>query len=124
MPVSEVGTDPHRVEMWTDASRDAYNDYREGYDWDFRRFQNVEGYVSEPLDGLWARAPYLHNGSVPTLADLLEPPERRPTRFVRGGEVLDPLRGGFLAAACDPAQGGAEFCFDTGLPGNDNGGHL
>ena len=124
IPVGEVGTDAHRVEMWTDESRDAYGNYREGYDWGFRYFQNVEGYVSEPLDGLWARAPYLHNGSVPTLVDLLEPAQRRPVRFVRGGEVLDPVRGGFAAPACSALLTRPEFCFDTTMPGNSNRGHL
>jgi hypothetical protein len=55
-----------------------------------------------PLVGLHASAPYLHNGSVPTLAALLEPVERRPKTF--------PL-------------GRAGFVFDTRLPGNDNQGH-
>jgi mono/diheme cytochrome c family protein len=124
VPVEEVGTDPHRAEMWTDAARDAYNGYREGYDWGFRSFQNVEGYVAEPLQGLWLGAPYLHNGSVPTLADLLAPPEARPRAFVRGLEDLDPERGGFVAPACDPRQKPeVGFCYDVSQPGNYNGGH-
>lgn len=45
-----------------------------------------QGYVTGPLDGLWARAPYLHNGSVPTLAHLLAP-ATRPAKFLRG--VID-----------------------------------
>jgi hypothetical protein len=125
IPVEEVGTDMHRVAMWTDEARDAYLGYREGYDWGFEAFQNVEGYVAQPHFGLWMTAPYLHNGSVPTLADLLEPTERRPVAFVRGLEVLDGERGGFLAPACDPrAPPRQGFCFDTSLPGNGNQGHL
>jgi mono/diheme cytochrome c family protein len=125
VPVDEVGTDPARVRMWTDAARDAYNGYREGYDWGFKAFQNVEGYIAEPLWGLWLGAPYLHNGSVPTLGDLLEPEARRPARFVRGLEVLDGQRGGFLAPACDAGPVPAPaFCYDTDQPGNGRGGHL
>lgn len=125
VPVAEVGTDRHRVDMWTTAARDAYNGYRRGYDWGFHHFRKVEGYVSEPLDGLWLRAPYLHNGSVPTLADLLEPPERRPSAYLRGIEVLDAARGGFVAPACEPgAVAPGAFCYDTRLPGNGNGGHV
>ena len=97
IPLEEVQTDRHRIDMWTTAARDAYNNYRTGYDWNFSHFQKVEGYVAETLDGLWLRAPYLHNGSVPTLADLLEVPQDRPKAFVRGGEVLDSSRGGFVA---------------------------
>ena len=41
-------------------------------------------YESRVLGGIWAAAPYLHNGSVPTLADLLEPVERRPVSFKVG----------------------------------------
>jgi hypothetical protein len=111
--------------MWTTAARDAYNNYRKGYDWNFSHFQKIEGYVAETLDGLWLRAPYLHNGSVPTLADLLEGPQNRPKAFVRGGEVLDPNRGGFVAPSCDPSRPEkGVFCFDTTLPGNANSGHV
>lgn len=125
IPVDEVGTDHHRVDMWTPEARDAYNAYQRGYQWGFRHFRDVDGYVSETLDGLWLRAPYLHNGSVPTLADLLEAPERRPSAFLRGIEVIDPVRGGFLAPACEPGKSArGTFCFDTGLPGNGNSGHL
>lgn len=124
IPVEEVGTDPHRVEMWTDAARDTYAGYSEGYDWGFSAFQNVEGYIAEPLAGLWLNAPYLHNGSVPTLVDLLEPPAERPRAFVRGLEELDPEKGGFAAPPCDPGQKPeAGFCYDVTQPGNDNGGH-
>jgi len=125
IPIEEIQTDRHRIDMWTTAARDAYNSYRKGYDWNFSHFQKLEGYVAETLDGLWLRAPYLHNGSVPTLADLLEGPQDRPKAFVRGGEVLDSNRGGFVAPSCDPRRAEKElFCFDTTLPGNANSGHL
>ena len=74
------------------------------------------------VGGVWARSPYLHNGSVPTLADLLEPPASRPVTFVRGRDTLDASRGGFTAPPCESQPAG--FCFDTRLPGNSNGGHL
>jgi hypothetical protein len=73
---------------------------------------------------LWLRAPYLHNGSVPTLADLLSPADKRPKAFVRGLDVLDPNKGGFEAPPCTPEQKiQAGFCFDTSVRGNWNGGH-
>jgi hypothetical protein len=124
IPIEEVGTDRHRLDMWSTAARDAYNHYRVGYDWNFSHFQKTDGYVAETLDGLWLRAPYLHNGSVPTLFDLLEAPPDRPRAFLRGGEVLDSVHGGFVAPACDPThtENGA-FCFDTAMPGNANSGH-
>ena len=55
-----------------------------------------------PLDGIRLRAPHLHNGSVPTLRDLLEP-FARPRAFARGGTLIDAVRVGFASAA-DPAQ--------------------
>jgi hypothetical protein len=67
VPVAEVGTDRHRLEMWTPASATAYNAYGAGHAWKFSGFRTTGGYVSVPLEGLWLRAPYLHNGSVPTL---------------------------------------------------------
>ena len=125
IPIDDVQTDRHRIDMWTTKARDTYNDYRKGYDWGFSHFQKLNGYVAEPMDGLWLRAPYLHNGSVPTLVDLLKVPEDRPKAFVRGGEVLDSEHGGFVAPTCDPArpQQGT-FCFDIALPGNSNSGHV
>ena len=96
IPLAEVGTDRHRLDMWTKPSAAAYNAYGDGHAWKFSHFRTTDGYVSVPLDGLWLRAPYLHNGSVPTLADLLEPVEQRPTQFWRGYDVYDPVRVGFV----------------------------
>ncbi len=125
IPIEEVGTDPNRVAMWNDAARDAYNAYDEGYDWGFVQFQNVEGYIAEPLEGLWLNGSYLHNGSVPTLADLLALPEQRPSAFLRGLDILDNDKGGFLAPSCEPQNPPADgFCYDTEVVGNDNAGHL
>ncbi len=75
-------------------------------------------YKARSLNGVWATAPYLHNGSVPTLADLLRPPEQRPARFWVGRLEFDPARVGFVSAAF---PGGYEF--DTSAPGNSNAGH-
>jgi hypothetical protein len=132
-PIEYVGTDPGRLGSYTlemekyqkDRLFCAYPDYR------FRQFKKTNGYANMPLDGLWLRAPYLHNGSVPTLADLLEAPANRPAYFRRGRQHvrLDPARGGFETLACIPRQAddpdsSGSFCFDTTLPGNSNRGHL
>jgi hypothetical protein len=83
------------------------------------------GYKADMLHGIWGQAPYLHNGSVPTLRDLLSPPEVRPAAFLRGLDVVDGANGGFIAPPCDPALPQPHgFCFDTRLPGNGNGGHV
>lgn len=82
--------------------------------------QQTDGYKNVSLAGLWARAPYLHNGSVPTLWDLLQPPGLRPATFARGGNVLDPKRLGFEIGTGSTVQ---PFLFDTRLRGNSNAGH-
>jgi mono/diheme cytochrome c family protein len=121
VPVSEVGTDRHRLDMWTKGSAAAYNAYAAGREWAFSRFRTTEGYVAVSLDGLWLRGPYLHNGSVPSLADLLEPPDKRPARFWRGSDLIDPNRVGFVSEGDEAQRAGT--LYDTSLPGNSNAGH-
>jgi hypothetical protein len=77
-------------------------------------------YAARPLYGIWAAAPYLHNGSVPTLYHLLLPPEQRPKMFALGGREYDPVRLGF---AVDTACGQQDCVVDTTRTGDGNGGH-
>jgi hypothetical protein len=121
VPVDEVGTDRHRLDMWTPGSAAAYNAYGEGHDWKFSHFRTTGGYVSVALEGLWLRAPLLHNGSVPTMADLLERPENRPRRFWRGYDVYDASKVGFISEGAAAQQAGTPY--DTDQPGNSNAGH-
>ena len=72
-------------------------------------------YLARPLTGVWATAPYLHNGSVPTLWHLLHPAER-PAKFVVGNREYDPAKLGY-------STGGNGWTFDTSQPGNSNTGH-
>jgi cytochrome c2 len=122
VPLEVVGTDRHRLDMWTQAAATAYNNYQADYNWGFKNFRKTNGYVSPPLDGLWLRAPYLHNGSVPTLAELLEPPDKRPKLFWRGYDVYDQEKIGFISSGAEAEQFGSRY--DTSLPGNSNEGHL
>jgi len=77
-------------------------------------------YKARPLEGIWATAPYLHNGSAPTLYDLLLPPAQRPSTFKVGTRVYDPVKAGY---STDPNAPGNSFTFDTSLEGNANTGH-
>jgi hypothetical protein len=122
IPVSEVGTDGHRVKIWTKEAADAYNAYASKYPWGFSHFRSTDGYASVPLDAIWARAPYLHNGSVPSLRDLLETPDRRPKIFYRGYDVFDPTKVGFVAGGPEAQRVG--FRYDTSVVANSNEGHL
>ena len=125
-PNSKLGDDPHRLDSYTERLRDyQLANFFKGTPYQFKSFVKTDGYADLPLDGLWLRAPYLHNGSVPTLADLLKAPDQRPVAFTRGGDNLDSTNGGFQAPPCDPpSPPGKAFCFDTRLPGNGNSGHL
>ena len=67
-----------------------------GKPWKFSHFRKTDGYANMPLDGVWLRAPYLHNGSVPTLRALLFPDER-PAVFYRGYDVYDWQPVGFVS---------------------------
>ena len=119
----DIGTDRHRLDSYTSAF--AANQYSlfPSSPYRFRRFRKTDGYANHPLDGIWARAPYLHNGSVPTLRDLLELPERRPAVFYRGYDVYDQERVGFVTTV--PEERGRQFFrYDTSIPGNSNAGHL
>jgi hypothetical protein len=123
IPATELDTDRHRIDMWTEAAKDRYTNYHEGdYNWGFHSFHKTNGYLANELTGLWLRGPYLHNGSVPTLRDLLAPPEQRPMRFYRGYDLVDSARGGFASQAGTPAEKYGTL-YDTTVPGNGNGGH-
>ena len=94
-----------------------------GTDRELANTTNASGYVAGPLDGIWMRGPYLHNGSVPSVGDLLKPPAQRPATFYRGNNLLNSRDIGFIS---DLAQEkGLHFAlFDTRQPGNCNSGHL
>jgi cytochrome c peroxidase len=122
IPVNDVGIDRHRLDMWTEEAARAYNAYGQGYAWKVNAFTKTSGYVAVPLDGLWLKAPYLHNGSVPSLRDLMEIPETRPQLFYRGYDVYDPQKVGFITEGSEAERTGLRH--ETSVPGNGNGGHL
>ncbi|MGZ3771983.1 MAG: di-heme-cytochrome C peroxidase, partial [Bdellovibrio sp.] len=83
------------------------------------------GYIAKPLAGIWATAPFLHNGSVPTLMDLLKPVEQRPKFFNVKIREFDPVNIGYKGAHRDsPCRSDEEAtCFDVSKVGNANTGH-
>ncbi|HQU97666.1 MAG TPA: cytochrome c [Nitrosomonas sp.] len=121
IPVTELGTDRHRVDMWTAEAAKRYNTYEKNHDWGMRNFQDVDGYVAVLLDGIWLRGPYLHNGSVPTLKDLLRKAEDRPEKFFRGYDLIDPKNIGFVSSGAMAEKVGV--LYDTKVSGNSNVGH-
>lgn len=78
----------------------------------------VDSYKARPINGVWASGPYLHNGSVPTIYDLLLPAAQRPQEFYVGNTELDLEKVGHISKAAPNTS-----LFDTRLPGNSNAGH-
>ena len=122
-PIEHIGTDRHRLDSYSaDLAVNQNLLYSADSSERFQHFRKTFGYANHPLDGLWLRAPYLHNGSVPTLRDLLNPAQERPTRFYRGYDVYDPKNVGFVSDV-SAEKTRKYFAFDTALPGNGNAGH-
>lgn len=125
-----IGTDPARAQGLSDRLVAHYNTtwLAENYP----AAPKMVGYQAPPLDGIWATAPYLHNGSIPTLAALLDSSER-PSRFKRppstGFEHYDQVGVGwkFEVVAEPPSPAlppfEAKFIYDTTRFGLGNGGH-
>ena len=74
----------------------AYNAYAKDYAWKFSHFRSTNGYVPPLMDADLDACPYLHNGSVPTLRDMLQRPDKRPKVFYRGYNVFEPRDIGFV----------------------------
>jgi hypothetical protein len=122
VPIEEIGTDRERLDSFTDELAESMNTLGTGYPWQFSHFRKTNGYANMPLDGVWLRARYLHNGSVPTMRDLLSPPEERPQVFYRGYDVYNFEDLGFVSSG--PEAEAVGFRFDTSERGNGNQGHL
>jgi len=121
--IDAIRTDPYRLNSYTPAfASNQYSLYPDS-PYRFTHFRKTNGYANHPLDGIWLRAPYLHNGSVPTLRDLLDPPESRPKAFYRGYDVYDQARLGFVSDVAE-ADGQVFSRYDTSVPGNGNTGHV
>lgn len=124
VPIATVGTDPAYAEQFMAPGRltDWFNrSWYAGAGAETARMVPSRAYLAPPLDGVWATAPYLHNGSVPTLAALLES-ATRPTRWVRdlASSTYDMTAVGWPVAvvAASDAQ-----TYDTTRVGYSNRGH-
>src|ERR1022692_4297813 len=121
IPIADIGTDRNRMDTWNQAAADQANEKVKEIGIIRPNMVKQEGYVSPPLDGLWMRAPYLHNGSVPTLRDLMAPVAERTKVFYRGYDVYDPVNVGFVTAGAAAEREGWKN--DTSVRGNGNQGH-
>ncbi|MFO0936150.1 MAG: c-type cytochrome [Gemmataceae bacterium] len=133
IPIEIIGTDPNRFQNISEKYHEAYN-----ASWFAREspapkiMKESVGYQAPPLDGIWATAPYFHNGSVPTLDGVLNS-QKRPTRFTRSYRTdeadYDPVRVGWKVKEVperdDPKASAFERrkIYDTSRPGRSNRGH-
>jgi mono/diheme cytochrome c family protein len=121
-PIDHIRTDTGRLNSYTELLSVNQNTLYAGYSGRFKGFHKTNGYANMPLDGIWLRSPYLHNGSVPTLRDLLNPASQRPKVFYRGYDVFDWDKVGFVADVAEE-KGQQFFRYDTSVEGNSNVGH-
>lgn len=137
VPLQEIGTDRARYDGITPEFVAYYNkswfaQEQQGWLADGFTSRRTEGYQAPPLDGVWATAPYFHNGSTPTLADVLNS-RQRPRIFTRsyrtGDADYDRAKVGWrvqvLDRPADPNLSPTERrkVYDTTQPGRGNGGH-
>jgi len=81
---------------------------------------DILAYKARPLDGIWATAPYLHNGSVSSLYELLLPASERASEFWVGNREYDPDNVGFVNERPENTDA---FLLETQIEGNRNIGH-
>jgi processive rubber oxygenase RoxA-like protein len=135
VPLAKVGTDPSLVGGLTPAIeehfRKSWFTRERGPDGRPFPLRYNAGYQAPPLDGVWATAPYLHNGSVPTLYQLLKS-DQRPRVFTRsyqsGVDDYDADRVGWKVTELPQAPPArtpreARQIYDTSRPGRSNAGH-
>jgi len=120
-----VGTDPALAEGAAETyhgQADAYNQGWFGQGPHAAKMVPEPGYVAPPLDGVWATAPYLHNGSVPNLETLLDS-TKRPTYWKRSfkADDYDLEKVGWRFQ--EEKAGGDKTIYDTTLLGHSARGH-
>jgi hypothetical protein len=129
--LEDIGTDPLLATGSTHLAGEFVEWYHESFYGELSRIEPAEGYVAPPLDGVWATAPFLHNGSVPTIAALLESSTRPQywRRLSLDSADYDTATLGWRFEAVDhghatePDATVKKTIYDTTLPGYGNAGH-
>jgi cytochrome c5 len=125
VPLDRIGTDPMLARRAGQFAEPFTRWFNSSFYGERARLEPGAGYVPPPLDGVWATAPYLHNGSVPNLAALLDSSRRLPRTYIEREEDsydLDAVGWPNLDAAQQPGAP-AKRIYDASLPGYANGGH-
>jgi Cytochrome c len=119
--VNEIGTDPTRATVFTQTQADRFNKFLaelQAVGYEPAKEPGLRGtgkYIAVTLSGVWARSPYLHNGSVRTMEQLLTQPVQRAKNFHRGSRIYDEQALGYIDAG--------SYVLDTATSGNSNSGH-
>jgi hypothetical protein len=121
--LSEVNTDRGRLDSWNKDAAIQANKVVTAMGLERKGLveETLNGYNAVFLDGIWLRAPYLHNGSVPTLRDLLKPAADRPKVFFRGYDLYDPVDVGFVSQGPEAQRSGTRL--DVTSKSGGNQGH-
>ena len=131
--IAKIGTDPVDLEGKGDLIQKYYTNWfnkdKTGATIDTQKSLERQSYLAPPLDGIWASAPYLHNGSVPTLYHILHPDQRPSVWRVVDYERYDHQLMGLLFERSDTVPKEITVpekrrYFDTSVPGLSNAGHL
>lgn len=125
--LDDVGTDSRRFHAVTKEQREASNASFLQYEGEHPLTIESEGYLAQPLDGIWATAPYFHNGAAPTLWDVMNPTER-PEIWKRTENGYDQIKVGLEVEHFEAIPDGLtsrvkRMYYDTSQPGNSNAGH-
>jgi hypothetical protein len=119
--IAEVGTDPVRASMFTEKLAEGFNKFLADLETDGYvppkeyGVRSTGKYWAPTLSGVWARSPFLHNGSVRTMQELLTAPEQRAKTFHRGSRMYDEEALGYTNEGA--------YVLDTSTSGNANTGH-
>lgn len=110
----DMNSDPER---WKAISPSLVKNLEESVWNDLVKINQNQGYIAPILEGLWATAPYMHNGSVPSLWHFLRP-DMRPDAFIVGNQAFDTIKIGSIGLK----SLGSEI-YDTSVKGRSNNGH-
>jgi len=131
VPIEQIGTDSTLVDFAHGAGAPYIDWFNRSYYGSLSQMAPGPGYVAPPLDGIWATAPFLHNGSVPTIAMVLNSAERpqfwkHDVSDASEPDSYDQVRLGWAHSELDAGKSGVDdvHIYDTTLPGYTNQGHL
>lgn len=127
VPIDEIGTDRRRFQAISRERREAANKHWLQYDGEYPIEVESVGYLAQPLDGVWASAPYFHNGAAPTLWAVMNP-TKRPKVWKRTEDGYDHKKVGlevkeFDAVPENLSSRERRMYYDTSHVGNGAGGH-